>query len=54
VFWSPETDRIFINELKYKMPDNVPVMVQDAHINDQAFADVLVCELLRMLSRTKY
>ena len=54
VFWDPEADRIFINEVKYKMPDNVPVMVQDAHVNDQAFADVLVRELLRMLSRAKY
>ena len=54
VFWDPEANRIFINEVKYKMPDNVPVMVQDAHVNDQAFADVLVRELLRMLSRAKY
>ena len=54
VFYDPAANQIFINEIKYKMPGNVPVMVQDAHVNDQAFADVLVRELLRMMPKTKY
>lgn len=54
VFWDPEADRVFINEVKYKMPDNVPVMLQDAHVNDEDFADVLVRELLRMLAAAKF
>lgn len=54
VFSDPEANRIFINEVKYKMPGNVPVMVLDAHVNDQPFADVLVRELLRMMPKTYY
>lgn len=54
VFYDPAANQVFINEVKYKMPDNVPVMVQDAHVNDQAFADVLVRELLRMIPKTQF
>lgn len=54
VFSDPDANQIFINEVKYKMPSNVPVMIQDSHVNDRAFADVLVRELLRMMPKTQY
>ncbi len=54
VFYDAEADNIFINEVKYKMPANVPVIIKENHVNDIAFADILVRELLRMIPKTQY
>lgn len=54
VFWDPEADRIFINELKYKMPGNVQVRIRREHINEEPFADEIVRQLLKMTGRISY
>ena len=45
VFFDPEVNAAFVNRIKEKMPEHVPVLYQDVHINDAAFADILVKEM---------
>ena len=49
VFYDPETDAVFTSEVKAKMPPQVPVITKDCHLNDPAFAELLVRELIRMI-----
>jgi uncharacterized protein (UPF0261 family) len=48
-FWDPEADEAFIEALVSKLEDRVRVRVIDAHINDPAFADAAVDELLSLV-----
>lgn len=40
---------VFTSEVKAKMPPQVPVITKDCHLNDPAFAELLVRELIRMI-----
>jgi uncharacterized protein (UPF0261 family) len=40
---------VFAARLKAAMPAHVPVTEFDCHINDEAFADALVAEVLRYI-----
>lgn len=48
-FYSPETDRIFTNELKALLAADVKVMEVDANINDEECARIAVLELHRLM-----
>ena len=41
-FWDPETDRLFRAELKHGLNRNIAYQEVDAHINDEAFAKVVL------------
>lgn len=47
-FWDPEADAAFVDALLAEVRDGISVDVRDAHINDRAFADATVEELLRL------
>ena len=52
VFFDPEADAAFARRVKETMPDNVPVICRDNHINDKEFADFLVKDLLGLIEGT--
>jgi uncharacterized protein (UPF0261 family) len=41
-FWAPETDRAFAAALRTGLRPDIPVIDVDAHVNDPAFADVVL------------
>ncbi len=49
VFEDQEADRAFIRTVKEGMAPHVPVLCCSHHVNDAAFADILVKELLELL-----
>lgn len=53
IFENRDADDMFIRKVKEKMPLSVPVICCSNHINDKAFADRLVEELLAMLNGGK-
>jgi len=50
-FWDPAADRAFVDALTASLSRDVSLRVVDAHVNDTAFADEAVAELLRLMSR---
>ena len=50
-FYDRELVEFFIEELRRGLGSSVPVLEVDAHINEPAFADVLVDELEELLQR---
>ncbi|HEX6128031.1 MAG TPA: Tm-1-like ATP-binding domain-containing protein [Candidatus Limnocylindria bacterium] len=50
-FWDPAADRACFDAIRATVRADEPVIEVDAHINDPAFADRAVEELLRMLRR---
>ncbi len=50
VFYDPKADAAFTNELISSMPENVPVICVDHHINDREFAEILVKQLMTMIN----
>lgn len=50
VFYDPKIDSAFTNELISSMPEHVPVICKDYHINDREFAEILVKELMAMIN----
>ena len=50
-FWDPAADRAFVDALTASLSNDVSLRVVDAHVNDTAFADEAVAELLRLMSR---
>ena len=50
VFYDPEIDAAFTYELVSSMPENVPVICSDHHINDKEFAELLVKQLMSMVN----
>jgi uncharacterized protein (UPF0261 family) len=49
-FHDPEADRALFEELRARLASHVRVVEVDAHVNDPAFADVLVREMLASLA----
>jgi uncharacterized protein (UPF0261 family) len=49
-FHDPEADRVLFETLRAAVPPHVRVVDVDAHVNDPAFADVLVREMLAALT----
>ena len=49
VFFDPEADETFAREIERLMPSTVPVVRRACHINDPAFADYIVRQLLDLL-----
>ena len=49
VFFRPETDQVLFQSIRHHAGDNVKVIEADLHINDTAFADLLVDTLLEMI-----
>ncbi len=50
VFYDPKIDAAFTYELVSSMPENVPVICSDHHINDKEFAELLVKQLMSMVN----
>lgn len=48
-FWSPEADAAFRSALLQHLDDGVRVLESDLHVNDAAFAELLVEELLALV-----
>lgn len=53
VFYNPEADRAFIEELKKRMDTSVLIKTLDCHHNDQIFADECVKTLLDLISKKR-
>ena len=53
VFYDPKANEAFIKTVQYKMPPQVKVELYDYHINDEAFADILIKNLLKMIAYQK-
>lgn len=51
VFWLPEADKAFIDELSSKLPATVAVTSVDCHINDEAFAETILARFLSMMEK---
>jgi uncharacterized protein (UPF0261 family) len=49
-FWDPQADQAFIDALTDELSSSVKCRVIDAHINDPAFADLVVEELLAVIA----
>ena len=53
VFYDPEADQAFIEELKDKSDKTILIKTLDYHHNDQEFADECVKTLLDIISKKK-
>jgi len=49
-FHDPEADRALFDELRAALPESVPVIEVDAHINDAEFAEAVANRLLELLA----
>jgi uncharacterized protein (UPF0261 family) len=48
-FWDPAADQAFVNALRDELTDRVELAVLDHHINDHAFIDYVLDELIALL-----
>ncbi|GAB3177885.1 Tm-1-like ATP-binding domain-containing protein [Telluribacter humicola] len=53
VFFRPETNRVLFDAIQTHAAEHIEVREVDAHINDQAFAEVLVQTLLDLIQKDK-
>jgi uncharacterized protein (UPF0261 family) len=49
IFYDPIADRAFIDSLKSSVKQTIEVTEVDAHINDDAFADVVANEFMDII-----
>jgi uncharacterized protein (UPF0261 family) len=49
VFWDPEADAAFVNELRDNLREEIPCLAVDAHINDPAFSRLVAEEFLKLM-----
>lgn len=49
VFWDPEADAAFVNELRDNLREEIPFIAVDAHINDPAFSRLVAEEFLKLM-----
>jgi uncharacterized protein (UPF0261 family) len=49
IFYDPIADRAFIDSLKSSLKETIEVKEVDAHINDDAFADVVANEFMDII-----
>lgn len=49
VFWDPEADAAFVNELRDNLRKEIPFITVDAHINDPAFSRLVADEFLKLM-----
>lgn len=54
VFYAPETDQVLFQAIKECAKPPVKVIEVDAHINDAAFSEILVRELLKMIKKNAF
>jgi uncharacterized protein (UPF0261 family) len=47
--YEPETNQIFVTDMKLRLDSHVRVIEVDAHINDEKFAEAVVSELHRIM-----
>jgi uncharacterized protein (UPF0261 family) len=52
-FWDPAADLAFVDALTANLSSDVALRVVDAHVNDRAFVDGVVAELLTLMGRTR-
>lgn len=51
VFWDPKADKSFVDALKNSLDPSIRVIEVDANINDAAYAEMAVAELLEMIEQ---
>jgi uncharacterized protein (UPF0261 family) len=49
VFWDPDADAAFVNELRDNLREEIPFITVDAHINDPAFSRLVAEEFLKLM-----
>ena len=49
--WDPEGNGVFIRTLKARLSPSIPYDELDLHINDDAFIDAMVNELVRLMNQ---
>ena len=49
IFYQPEVDHVLFESIKKHTKSSIPVIEMDAHINDDAFAEALVENLIKIL-----
>ena len=49
IFYDPIADRAFIDSLKSSLKETIEVKEVDAHINDDAFADIVANEFMDII-----
>lgn len=49
--WDPEANEVFIHTLKSRLSSQIQYDELDWHINDDAFIDAVVDELVRLMNR---
>jgi uncharacterized protein (UPF0261 family) len=54
VFWNPEADAAFRNELRNNLREEIPYLQVDAHVNDPAFSRLVAEEFLKLMGEREF
>jgi uncharacterized protein (UPF0261 family) len=54
VFWDPDADAAFVNELRDNLREEIPFLAVDAHINDPAFSRLVAEEFLKLMGEETF
>jgi uncharacterized protein (UPF0261 family) len=54
VFWDPDADKAFRDELRNNLREEIPYIPVDAHINDPAFSELVAHEFLRLIGDPEF
>src|SRR4029453_17040452 len=49
VFWDPEADAAFLDELRNNLREEIPLLTVDTHVNDPAFSGLVAEEFLKLM-----
>ena len=50
-FWNPESDAAFLERLKAKLRDDIPIRTYERHVNDPAFGEEVADLFIEMISK---
>jgi uncharacterized protein (UPF0261 family) len=53
VFWDPEADAAFLDAMRADLRNDLPLITVEAHVNEDAFADRVADEFLKLMSNRK-
>ncbi len=54
VFWDPDADKAFRDELRNNLREEIPYLPVDAHINDPAFSELVALEFLKLIGDPEF
>ena len=52
-FYDPEADRLFLQALREKLHPSIPYREVDAHVNDERFAQAVIEEFMKSISKSE-